>query len=111
MNGMPSAEVISLSWPATSSCNCSDSTTQGPEIRNNGRFSPTSNPQSFIALDSLRHAASSRSGLLFGGAFARGLVLQRRLHVADEQRVPVPRRALELGVELHAHEPRVRHLR
>src|SRR5687768_1801970 len=111
MNGMPSAVVISLSRPATSICSCSDSTTQGPEIRNNGRFSPTSNPQSFIALNSVRRAASSRGGLLFGGAFTRRLVLQRRLQVTDEQRVAVPRRALELGVELHAHEPRMRRLR
>src|SRR5690606_426803 len=39
---------ISFSWPATSSCNCSLSTTQGPAIRKNGWSSPTSNPQSFI---------------------------------------------------------------
>jgi hypothetical protein len=35
------------------------------------------------------------------------LVIERRLHVAREQRVAAPRRALELGVELHADEPRV----
>jgi hypothetical protein len=39
------------------------------------------------------------------------VVFQRGLHVAGEQRVPAPGRALELGVELHAHEPGVHRLR
>src|SRR5690349_21026441 len=109
MNGTPSALVSSFSRPATSSCSCSLSTTQGPAIRNSGRSIPTSNPQSFI----VGSAARSRSSLLRlgGGALAQRLVLQRRLHVADEQRVAVPRRAAELGVELHADEPRVHCLR
>src|SRR3954469_5918866 len=48
MKGMPSADVISFSWPATSICNCSDSTTQGPEMRKKGWSSPTSKPHNFI---------------------------------------------------------------
>ena len=48
MNGMPSAAVISFSVPATSICNCSDSTTQGPAIRKKGWSSPTSKPHSFM---------------------------------------------------------------
>src|SRR5262245_60530317 len=106
MNGTPSATVISFKRPATSICNCSDSTTHGPAIRNSGLSRPTSNPHSFIAEEFL-----SCRRLLLLAALARGLVLQRRLHVADEQRMAVPRCALELGVELHADEPRMRHLR
>ena len=48
MKLMPSRPVISLSRPATSSCSCSDSITQGPAIRNRGWSRPTSNPQSFM---------------------------------------------------------------
>src|SRR5690606_17348283 len=48
MKGMPSAEVISFSCPATSTCSCSLSTTQGPEIRNSGQSSPTSKPHRFM---------------------------------------------------------------
>ena len=53
-----------------------------------------------------------RSG---GGGFLRrvggGVVRQRGLDEAGEQRMAVPRRRLELGVELHAHEPRMHVLR
>src|SRR3954453_19508163 len=48
MNGMPSSAVISLSFPATSICSCSLSTTHGPAMRKNGLSRPTSKPQSFI---------------------------------------------------------------
>src|SRR6185369_1504891 len=111
MNGMPRAEVISFSRPATSICNCSDSTTQGPEIRKKGLSSPTSKPQSFIAArastGSARTGGRSRS---CGNGFlvalnALRLVLERRLDVRLEERMAAPRRGLELGVELHAHEP------
>src|SRR4051812_24927852 len=94
MNGMPCAEVISFSRPATSICNCSDSITQGPEIRKNGLSMPTSKPHNFM-LD------SSRGHLLFSLC----LMLERRLNERLEQRMPAPRRGLELRVELHAHEP------
>src|SRR2546430_2369388 len=33
---------------ATSICNCSDSTTHGPAMRNRGRCNPTSKPQRFM---------------------------------------------------------------
>ena len=48
MNGMPSSAVISFSFPATSICSCSLSTTQGPAMRKNGLSSPASKPHSFI---------------------------------------------------------------
>src|SRR5438105_15061812 len=102
MNGMPSAAVISFSVPAVSICNCSDSTTQGPAIRKNGLCRPMSKPQSFISGDRLER------GL---GGLALRLVLARGAHVRVEQRVAIPWRGLELGVELHAHEPRVHVLR
>src|SRR5690349_16872099 len=95
MNGMPSAEVISLSCPATSIWSCSDSTTQGPAIKKKGLERPTSKPQSFMSGDRLE--------LLSG----RRLVLQRGLDEGVEEGVSVPRGRLELGVELHAHEPGV----
>ncbi len=50
MKFIPSLPVISFSRPATSSCNCMDSITQGPAIRNRGLSKPTSKPQSFIAI-------------------------------------------------------------
>jgi hypothetical protein len=53
------------------------------------------------------HAGLSSHGL----ALLRGLVVQRRLDEGVEQRVAVPGRGLELGVELHADEPGVHALR
>ena len=50
MKLIPSRAVISFSWPATSSCSCSLSTTQGPAIRNSGRSRPTSKPQSCMLM-------------------------------------------------------------
>src|SRR6188768_734511 len=100
MKGTPSAAVISLSWPATSSCSCSDSTTQGPAIRNSGCSRPASKPQSFMR-------AGSRGDLLA----ARGLVLERGVDEGLEQGMSAPGRRLELGVELHADEPGVDALR
>src|SRR5262245_17473990 len=102
---MPSEAVISFSRPATSIWSCSDSTTHGPEMRKKGRSSPTSNPQSFM-LPPTGNSPSCRHGLSAARP-ALGLVLQRRLDVRLEERVAAPRRGLELGVELHAHEPRV----
>src|SRR6478609_2653922 len=99
MKGMPSEEVISFSWPATSICSCSLSTTQGPEIRKNGWSRPTSNPQSFMS----GHRFQGLAGLLR----TAGLVFHGGVDEGVEQRMPVPGRRLELGVELHAHEPRV----
>src|SRR3954471_3499365 len=103
MKGMPSEEVISFSCPATSICNCSDSTTHGPAIRKNGLCRPMSYPQSFMGL---RHHLQRRLG-----CFALRLLLHRRRDIRVEERVAVPRRRFEFGVELHAHEPRVHVLR
>src|SRR6188768_4042658 len=100
MNGTPSCPAISLSLPATSICSCSDSTTHGPAMRNRGRSSPTSNPQSFMPARS--------SGDLFG---ALGLVRERGADERLEKRMTAPRRRLELRVELDADEPRVHALR
>src|SRR5690606_11502566 len=101
MKGMPSEAVISFSRPATSSCSCSDSMTQGPAIRKKGLSSPTSNPQSCMG-------RSSGDGL---GRRALRLVGERGLHVGIEQRVAVPGRGFEFRVELHAHVPGVHALR
>src|SRR3954467_15391795 len=102
MNGMPSAVVISFRRTATSTCSASDSTTHGPAIRKNGCWSPTSNPQSFIA------RSDRSSGHLLD---ALGLVLERGFDEGLEERMPAPRRRLELRMELHAEEPRVHALR
>src|SRR5678815_5124469 len=96
MKGTPSAAVISLRWPATSSCSCSDSTTQGPAIRNSGCSSPALKPQSFMS-------ACSRGDLLA----ARGLVLERGVDEGLEEGMSAPGGGLELGMELHADEPGV----
>ncbi len=48
MKLMPRRPVISFSLPATSSCSCIDSMTQGPAIRNSGWSRPASKPQSFM---------------------------------------------------------------
>src|SRR5206468_791255 len=100
MKGMPSEAVISFSWPATSICSCSDSTTQGPEMRKKGLSSPTSKPHNFMSGHRLQRLAARALVHL-------RLVLARRVDERVEQRMAVPRRGLELGVELHAHEPRV----
>src|SRR5690606_33043317 len=62
MKLMPSAEVISLSWPATSSCSCMDSITHGPAIRKIGWSRPTSKPQSFMGI-SPEHFCHGRTRL------------------------------------------------
>src|SRR5438128_2616426 len=103
MKGMPSEAVISFSWPATSICSCSDSTTQGPEMRKKGLSSPTSKPHNFMS--------GHRFQRLAGALVHLGLVLAGGVDERVEQRMAVPRRGLELGVELHAHEPRVHVLR
>src|SRR5678816_4508501 len=96
MKGTPSEPAISLSLPATSICSCSDSTTQGPAIRNSGRSSPTSNPQSFMPA---RSSSDSHGPL--------GLVRERGVDERLEKRVAAPGRRLELRMELDADEPRV----
>ena len=74
MNGTRSSAQISFNCPATSTCSCSDSTTQGPAMRNSGRSRPTSKSHSLIA--------SSRSAL----AAWRGR--RRALHGGGRWRCP-----------------------
>src|SRR5665213_790609 len=102
MNGTSSAAQISFSVPAVSSCNCIDSTTQGPAIRNSGRSRPTSNPHSFIGGSNRGdELADHRRGV--GGT--RAPPIECRAHEADEQRMPAARIGREFGVELAAEEP------
>src|SRR5678815_3896100 len=108
MNGTRSCPAISFRWPATSICSCSDSTTQGPAIRNRGCSRPASKPQSFIGTAGPERGTRGSCGYLFA---ARRLVLQRGMDERLEERMAAPRRRLELGVELHADEPRVHALR
>src|SRR5438067_7557937 len=108
---MPSSLVIRFSSPATSICNCSDSTTQGTAMRKKGLSRPTSNPQSFI------NWIPAYAGMTLG--FATADDLQRRLGHAllvllergpderAEERVPVARRRGEFRVVLAAEEPRM----
>src|SRR5690606_35601727 len=93
MKFIPSRPVISLSRPATSSCSCIDSITQGPAIRNSGWSRPASNPHSLIG---------SSSG--WGGG---GLALARGADKAHEQRMALARRGQELRVRLAGQEPRM----
>src|SRR5438552_13609612 len=111
-NGMPSAPVISFSWPATSIWSCSLSTTHGPAMRKKGWSRPASKPQSFTAYPAPR---TSDLSSCFGTADhlqcrfrdAQLVLLQRGLDERGEERVAVARRRGELRVVLHAHEPRV----
>ena len=50
MKLIPSSPVISFSVAAVSTCNCSDSTTQGPAIRKNGWSRPTLKPHSSMLM-------------------------------------------------------------
>ena len=60
MNGTRSSAQISFNCPATSICSCSDSTTQGPAMRNSGRSRPTSKSHSLIGVIPRRRAAALR---------------------------------------------------
>src|SRR5664279_4915151 len=99
MNGTLSCAQISFSCPATSICNCSDSTTHGPAMRNRGRCNPTSKPQSFIGSgDELRarpHRIADRDAP----------ALDCRIDESNEQRVAAARIRREFGVELATETP------
>src|SRR5438105_126620 len=105
--GMPSSEVMRLSSPATSICNCSDSTTQGPAMRKNGRSSPTSKPHSFMTF------LCGLCGLCVSAFQSRGgaaddfqprlrnpllVLFQRGLDERREERMAVARRGGEFRV-------------
>src|SRR6266851_4231255 len=99
MNGTFSRAQISLSWPATSICNCSDSTTHGPAMRNRGRCNPTSKPQRFMRSgDELRsrpHRIADRDSP----------ALESRIDESDKQRMAAAWIRSEFGMELAAEEP------
>src|SRR5438552_207841 len=102
MNGTRKLAQVSLSRPATSIWSCSDSTTQGPAMRNRGRSRPASNPQRFIG--QLRDELRPRARRLAARLARSG---ERRVDVGDEKRVAAPRVRGELGVILAAEEPRM----
>src|SRR5665213_4387594 len=104
MNGTSSAAQISFSVPAVSSCNCIDSTTQGPAIRNSGRSRPTSNPHSFIGGSNRRDELADHRG---GVRRACAACVECGANETDEQRMPAARIGREFGVELAAEEPAV----
>src|SRR5687768_16708557 len=114
---MPSSLAISWSWPATSICSCSLSTTQGPAMRKKGLSRPTSNPQSFIYEGDwapvFAGVTARPSGLAAADDLERRLrdallvLLQRRPDEGREERVAVARCGGELGVVLAAEVPRV----
>ena len=92
MNGMPSAEVISFSCPATSICSCSDSTTHGPAIRKNGLSQAdveTAQLHAASPVEADRRAAALAVPLVRLRLVLRSAALMKRV----EQRVTVPRRA------------------
>src|SRR5690606_30190 len=128
MKFTPSRPVTSFSRPATSSCSCSDSTTQGPAMRKRGWSRPTLNPHSSMKTPWVvaargrpragwaAHGAPwapppagprQESGLGFLEQLAAGLLLARGAHEADEQRMPGARRREELRVRHAGDEPRV----
>src|ERR1700674_520776 len=101
MNGTFRRAQISFRRPATSICNCSDSTTHGPAIRNRGRCNPTSKPQRFMGSGDELRARSYR--IADGDAPA----LECRVDESDEQRMAAARIRGEFGMELAAEEPRM----
>src|ERR1700682_3285341 len=96
MNGTFSRAQISFRRPATSICNCSDSTTHGPAMRNRGRCNPTSKPQRFMESgDELRarpHRIAERDSP----------ALECRMGEGEEQRMGATRIRGEFLVELAA---------
>src|SRR5579859_7232630 len=111
MKGMPSSPVMRLSSPATSICNCSDSTTQGPAMRKKGLSRPTSKLHSFM--NWIPAYAEITLGFAATDHFQRRLrhaqlvLLERRLDERREERMAGARRRRELGVVLAAEEPRM----
>src|ERR1700687_5757683 len=98
MNGTFSRAQISFRRPATSICNCSDSTTHGPAMRNRGRCNPTSKPQRFMGSgDELR----TRSDRI---ADRDAPALECRVDKSDKQRMAAAWIRSEFGVELAAEE-------
>src|ERR1700686_411252 len=99
MNGTFSRAQISFRRPATSICNCSDSTTHGPAMRNSGRCNPTSKPQRFMRSGDELRARSPRIGDRDSPA------LECRVDECDKQRMAAAWIGSEFGMELAAEEP------
>src|SRR5881394_869988 len=99
MNGTPSRAQVSFSSPATSICNCSDSTTHGPAMRNRGRCNPTSKPQRFMRSGDELRARSYRI------AGRDSPALECRVDECDKQRMAAAWIRSEFGMELAAEEP------
>src|SRR6267378_5150223 len=102
MTLIPSFAPSSARASPTRTLRSSDSTTQGPAMRNGA--APPAN-RGAMSVGQLRQ---------LGGCSARGigharvtfLVFERRAHEAREQRMGAHRSRLELRVELAADEPR-----
>src|SRR6266699_2925288 len=102
MTTMPSFAPSSASASPTRTLRSSDSTTQGPAMRNGADPPPNFGAMSVGQLGELGGGARVRTGA--------GLplpVLEGGTHEAREQRVGTHRPRLELRVELAADEPRV----
>src|SRR5258706_6467891 len=102
MTTMPSFAASSASASPTRTLRSSDSTTQGPAMRNGADPPPNFGAMSVGQLGELGGRARGRAA-----ATNALLVLQRGAHEAREQRVGAHRPRLELRVELAADEPRV----
>src|SRR6185503_5757122 len=102
MTTMPSFAASAASAEPTRTLRSSDSTTQGPAMRNGAAPPPNFGAMSVGQLGELGGRA--------GGGTAPLLpfpVLQRGAHEPREQGMRAHRPRLELGVELAADEPRV----
>src|SRR5664279_5361304 len=105
MNGTRSSAHISFNWPATSICNCSDSTTHGPAIRNRGLSSPASNPHRFMVKG--RQSGDELRARPHRIAADDTVPLERGVDEGDEQRMATAWIRREFGVKLTAEKPRV----
>src|SRR5207237_143197 len=99
MNGTLTRAQISFRRPTTSICNCSDSTTHGPAMRNRGRCNPTSKPQRFMRSGDELRARSYRI------AGRDSPALECRVDECDKQRMAAAWIRSEFGMELAAEEP------
>src|SRR5206468_8472084 len=101
MTPMPSLTASSASASPTRTLSSSDSTTQGPAMRN--------------GLPSAANRWAMELARRFGayvqlltrrfGAYVQLLVIERRAHESGEQRMRAHRTGLQLGMELTADEP------
>src|SRR5213594_1927209 len=90
MTPIPSLTASSASASPTRTLSSSDSTTQGPAMRN-GLLSAANR----WAMELARRF----------GAYVQLLVIERRAHESGEQRMRAHRTGLQLGMELTADEP------